>query len=285
MMTGLLVQLMGAAIAGDDPWIAPAKTTNFFVAVSGEQFKDFVAAEGNTIPGDDPIRSVGGKIYIRHGLGADSDLTLDIPLVSTWSSGPSLGEMYARTTGIGLLQAELRHRWLDAVSTRAVLRTGALHQRSRGRLTNLSEGTTDLGFGIGTGAVFPGARHFYTVDLGASYWLRFPVQSGNDIPADEVSWSSNVLVSPTRSLGIGATVSGHHRLDGQNLGDITVSNPDDQWAALQAQQIKVGARLMLYSTEHRPAFSIAVLRAVWARNNPIDTTLVELGVGWDMRRD
>lgn len=285
MMTVLLLLVAGAATAGDDPWIAPAKTTNFFVAVSGEQFKDFVATEGNTISGDHPIRSMGGKLYIRHGLGADSDLTLDIPLVSTWSAGPSQGELYARTTGLGLLQAELRHRWLDAVSTRAVLRTGALHQSSRGRLTNLSEGTTDLGFGIGTGTVVPGTKRFYTLDLGASYWFRFPIQPGEDIPADEISWSSNVMVSPSSSMGIGATLSGQHRLDGQTLGAVTVANPDDQWAALQAQQIKVGGRLMLYSTERRPAFSLSVLRAVWSRNNPIDTTLVELGVGWDLGRD
>ena len=285
MMIGLLLFLMRAANAGDDPWIAPEKTTNFFVAVSGEQFQDFVATQGNTMSGDHPIRTLGGKVYIRHGLGADSDLTLDLPFVTTWSSGPSQSEMYAPTTGIGLLQAEVRHRWLDAFSTRAVLRTGVLHQDSRGRLTNLSEGTTDVGLGLGTGGIFPGTRRFYTVDMGATYWLRFPIQSGDDIPADEVSWTSNVLVSPSSSLGIGATVSGQHRLDGQTLGSVTVSNPDNQWAALHAQQIKVGGRIMLYSTDSRPALSLAVLRAVWARNNPIDTTLVELGVGWDLRRD
>jgi hypothetical protein len=123
------------------------------------------------------------------------------------------------------------------------------------------------------------------VDLGATYWLRAPLQPDDDIPADEVSWAANALVSPSSSLGIGATVSGQHRLGGQTLGAVTVDDPDDQWAALQAQQIKVGGRIMLYSTAHRPALSLAVLRAVWARNNPIDTTLVELGVGWDLRRD
>lgn len=282
MMTGLL--LMGVASAGDDPWIAPAQTTNFFVAASSEQFQDFVATKGKTIPGDHPIRTVGGKLYIRHGLGGNSDLTLDLPVASTWSSGPSQGEMFAQTTGFGLIQAELRHRWWDAVSTRAVLRTGVLHQSSRGRLTNLSEGTTDLGFGLGTGGVFPGTRRFYTVDMGATYWLRFPLQSGSDIPADEISWSSNLLVSPSSHMGIGVAVNGQHRLDGQTLGNVTVANPDDQWAALQAQQIKVGGRIMLYSTDQHPALSLTVLRAVWARNNPIDTTLIELGVGWDLRR-
>ena len=83
-MTGVMLLLMGFASAGDDPWIAPAKTTNFFIAFSGEQFQDFVSTQGNTIPGSGPIRTLGGKVYIRHGLGADSDLTLDLPFVSTW---------------------------------------------------------------------------------------------------------------------------------------------------------------------------------------------------------
>ena len=284
MMTGLLL-LMGSADAGDDPWIAPTKTTNFFVAVSGEQFQDFVAEQGDLKPGDHPIRTAGGKLYIRHSLGKNSDLTLDLPVVTSWSSGPNPSGLYAQTTGVGLLQAELRRRWLETISTRAVVRTGALHQSTRGRLTNLSEGTTDLGFGIGTGGVFPGQKRFYTFDLGGSYWLRFPIQSGDEIPADEVSWTTNMLVSPSSNMGIGAAASGHHRLGGQSLGAVAVSNPDNQWAALEAQQIKVGGRIMLYSTDDHPAICLSVLRAVWARNNPIDTTLVEFGIGWDMRRD
>ena len=285
MMTELLFLLMGSANAGDDPWIAPAKTTNFFVAVSGEQFQDFVADKGESKPGEYPIRTVGGKLYIRHSLGENSDLTLDLPFVTSWSSSPNPTGIYTQTTGIGLIQAELRHRWLEAISTRAVVRTGALHQSSRGRLTNLSEGTTDLGLGLGTGGVIPGNRQFYTIDLGGSYWFRFPIQAGDEIPADEVSWTANILVSPNSNMGIGAAVSGHHRLGGQSLGAVVVNNPADQWAALEAQQIKVGGRMMLYSTDDHPALCLTVLRAVWSRNNPIDTTLVEFGVGWDLRRD
>ena len=92
------------------------------------------------------------------------------------------------------------------------------------------------------------------------------------------------MLTPQGAFGVGLSAGGIHRLGGQALGAVSVDDPADQWAALQAQQIKVGARVMLYSTDRRPALSLAVLRAVWAQNNPVDTTRIELGVGWDLRR-
>ena len=278
----------GTAIAGDDPWIAPQHTTNVYVATLGERFEDFVGASGDTMSIDAPIVSLGGKVYIRHGLGRQMDVSLDVPVARTWSPGSQQTGLYSTTLGVGLMQAELRRQWLGGdvpvgVSSRLAVRSGVLHRGSRGRLTNLGEGSTDVGIGVGVGQISLLGGAFLTMDAGASYWYRFALESG-DVPGDEITWSGNVLLTATDKVGVGLATSGLHRLGGQNLGAVSVQDSDNQWAALNAQQIKAGGRLSIYSSSRRPSVSVYFLHSVWARNNPVDTALVEVGLGWDIRR-
>lgn len=284
----MLAGWLSTAVAGDDPWIAPPQTTNVYVASVGERFANFVGTDLTPKAVQSPIYNVGGKVYVRHGLGSNMDFSIDAPFSRAWASGGTSSGLYQPTMGVGLLQAELRRRWLGqdaplSASTRLAVRSGVLHQSPRGRLTNLGEGTTDVGVGVGVGRLSIAGRSFVTLDAGATYWYRSALE--DDVPADEVTWSSNLTFSTSSKFGFGFASSGLHRLGGQDLGAVSVVDADNQWAALNAQQIKVGGRLSLYSSERFPSMSLSVLRAVWARNNPIDTTVVEIGMGWDIRRN
>jgi len=286
----ILITMVSGALAGEDPWVAPASTTNLFVALTGSRYQEFVGSSDQSMSLDSPVLGLGGKLYLRHGLGKRMDITVDVPVASNRAPDTDGTGMFEPTTGVGDVQLDVRRQWLSAsengLATRLAVRSGLLHHDTRGRLTNLGEGTTDMGAGVGFGSMAPVGPTFVTLDAGGTYWYRFPLESSGDgpIPASEVTWSTNAVLTPSSLMGLGVTASGLHRLGGQELGAQDVADPDDRWAALQAQQVKVGGRVALYATEKRPSISIAVLRAVWARNNPTDSTLVEVGVGWDLGR-
>jgi len=286
----ILVAMMSGAMAGEDPWIAPSKTTNLFMAMTGTRFQEFVSTSDEPMSLDAPIVGIGGKLYLRRGLGNRMDVSLDVPVSANRAPDTDGAGMYESTTGVGNVQLDVRKQWLSSsengFSSRIAARSGRLHQSSRGRLTNLGEGSTDLGAGLGIGGMSPLGPTFITLDAGGTYWYRFPLSTSSDgsVPADEITWSANAVLTPISAMGVGIATSGLHRLGGQNLGETDVDDPDDRWAALKVQQIKVGGRVALYASDNRPSFSIAFMRAVWAQNNPVDSTLLELGVGWDLGR-
>ena len=54
---------------------------------------------------------------------------------------------------------------------------------------------------------------------------------------------------------------------------------ENVWSSLEAAQIQAGGKLGVYS-EWGSTFSVAVLRTVYAVNNPSDTLIITMGMGW-----
>ncbi len=89
----------------------------------------------------------------------------------------------------------------------------------------------------------------------------------------------------TPHVGLGVSADGFWRLWGEELVmSQLAAYGDDRWAALAAAQVKVGGRIIIYPGERRPYLQFSGMRAVWARNNPLDTTLVEVAMGMDIGR-
>jgi hypothetical protein len=141
------------------------------------------------------------------------------------------------------------------------------------------------------GATRPLGTRFYTASTDLGYAFRIPEMDSDvgRLPGDELRFSSVFLYALNARVGLGASVDGQIRLWGEPLDFAELaaySGAEDsiRWAVLDASQIKAGGRLVLYPTEDRPYLQFSAHRAVWARNNPIDTTIVELAAGFDVDR-
>lgn len=290
--------LCGSAEASEGPWTTVPGLHNLYIGTFYEQFSCFTL-EGAQTPGcprgaaavAEPVRRVGAKGFYRTGLTPWADLAVSVPVMR--SSSAATAAPYASTLGVGSVQARLRVR-LGAlgpvdVSGGVGVESGALHQSTRGRITNLGDGVTSvLGtlYAGSTGILGPG---FYTASLDAAYAFRLPetTEAVGRIPADEVRLAAVFLYSLSDRFGVGASLDGQFRLWGEELdfaGLSSYGSADDslRWTALHASQVKAGARLAMYPEENWPYLQVSAHRSVWAENNPVDTTVVEAAVGFDL---
>jgi hypothetical protein len=171
----------------------------------------------------------------------------------------------------------------------AGIESGALHRSVRGRITNLGDGVTSALGTLYAGSTGLLGRRFYTASGDLSYALRLPELDSDmgRLPGDELRFSSVFLLGLNSRVGLGASTDGQVRLWGEPLdfaGLAAYGNSDDslRWAVLDASQVKVGGRVVLYPTAQQPYLQLAGYRSVWARNNPIDTTLIEVAAGFDI---
>lgn len=291
----LLLLTLNAA-ASEGPWTAPKGAHNVYLGLYGEQFRCFEADGKESdqcatgLPVASPIRQVGLKVFYRYGISRTLDFAVAAPFGSSFVAGGGSSPTETSTPGVGLVESRVRRRLgktgpLDW-SASAGVRSGFFHKETRGRLTNLGEGTNDLAATLSTGSTGLLGARFYTTSLDANYYYRFPLQvddSAGAIPGDEVRVSAIFDYAATSRIGTGVTLDAFHRLSGVqlNFGEITKFG-DDRWAALQATQVKVGGRIMMYPKGAVPYLQVALQRTVWARNNPTDTTYVEFAMGTDI---
>ncbi len=300
-----LVGILGAALcatpalASEGPWTTLPGKHNIYTGLFYERFECFTLEGGNdpscgsgaaAIP--DPVQRVGMKLFYRTGLTRTLDVAAAVPIIRAASSNTESDDL-APTTGIGLVQARIRWRMgalgpID-IASGAALETGALHRQTRGRITNLGDGVTSAIGTLYAGTTRPLGARFYTASTDLGYAFRIPELEADigRLPGDELRFSSVFLYALTSSIGIGASLDGQVRLWGEPLDFAELaaySGTEDsiRWAVLDASQIKAGGRVALYPTGGRPYLQLSMHRAVWARNNPIDTTIFELAAGFDI---
>lgn len=150
-----------------------------------------------------------------------------------------------------------------------------------GAPTTLDTGLTASGLTASVGRTDVAGNGWYRASADASYWYRFPNAelNGQRVPGDEVAWSMEAVWAPRERFSIGPAVYAFHRLWGRDFrpGDLGQINV---FSALKASQLQAGGKLGIYAINDGPTVSIAVLRAVYARNNPTDTLVITAGIGW-----
>lgn len=296
LQLSILLLSASTAQAGDGPWtLAPGDQSAYlglntfrYQAFNGESVGNGTLGQGVTAVG-----AVG--VYTR-GLGEGLEVEAVLPVervrVNTPTDGVCTGGArpadYCRTTrGIGDLSVVLKGRVVDelylspvTVAVAAGLRSGELYADERDRLTTLGDGQTDLGGGLSVGRTALVGPGWYRVGAWGWYWYRFPnaVDSGRKIPADEISYTAEATLSLHPRFGFGPAVQGFQRLDGVDLDQVTPGDPN-AWSELKASQLQVGGKVGIYSPSG-PTLAIAVLKTVYARNNPSDTLVLSIGLGW-----
>lgn len=202
----------------------------------------------------------------------------------------------APTANIGDLGARLKWRFLDeaygaplSMAASLGVRTGEAYANTRGRLTTLGDGQSDVGGGLSFGRTATVAKGWYTLGADTWYWFRFPNAYGADgqkYPADEIGADVEAMVSLHPRFALGPAVSVFTRLGGEDLvfDRLDRTNPDT-WNALRAQQVKLGGKLGVYSVDGGPTLSVAALTTVASANNPVGTLAISVGVGWFIAPD
>jgi len=289
------------AMASEGPWTTAPGLHNVYAGLFYERFQCFTL-DGVSDPtcGEDaapvptPVQRTGVKLFYRTGLTSKLDVAASAPLIHAFS-GEADNPDLATTTGVGLLQARLRRRIgslgpLD-LAAGAGVESGFLHRNTRGRITNIGDGVTSLQASAYAGATGLLGPRFYTFSTDLSYSFRLPEAQSDigRIPGDELRFASVMLYAISSTFGLGVSIDGQFRMWGEPLDFAQLSSYGSatdslRWAALDASQLKLGSRLAIYPSEHRPYLQLSAHRAIWSVNNPTDTTLVEVAVGFDAGR-
>lgn len=292
------------ALAGDGPWTLGEGDQNIYLGLdyfryrsfnssfstgSGMEHREADLSSGITASGLTGVWTVG----LARGFEAELKLPVESvrvnrPEEDASCQQPPRKDFCEPTTGLGdvgiTLKARLvEERYVSPVSLAASLsvRTGEAYAGKRGRLTTLGDGQTDLGAGLSVGRTDVMAKGWYRVAATSHYYYRFPNNevAGTKVPADEITYSFTSTFAPVSRFGIGPVLYGFERLGGVDFRDRDVSS-QDAWASLDAAQLQVGGELGVYAAEGGPSVAFALLHTVHARNNPSDTLVLSMGIGW-----
>jgi hypothetical protein len=299
-MTLLMLLLTGTAHAGDGPWTLNPGEDSLFVGVSTFRYNQFQDSKtGQVTSLGDGVTATGLVGVFTTGLAEGLELEVVLPYerVRVNDRGNDFcnqdnrpADFCKTSAGVGDASAVLKGRVLNelyaspvTLSLAAGARSGELYSDHRDRLTTLGDGNTDLGAGLSVGRtdLLGDKGHWYRVGAWGWYWYRLAHEGttwATKVPADEVSYTLEATISPHHRFGFGPAVQGFHRLGGVSFSEMDFAS-ENHWSSLKAAQIQAGGKVGIY-TDGGPTFALAVLRTVWAQNNPSDTLVVTAGLGW-----
>jgi len=283
------------AFAGDGPWSVPAGASNVYVGTYHVRFRNVDTAGGkvsldegvatNAVVGvlslgltdRIEVEAVASVARSRHLAPDSATCTREGRPDDFCSLSQGLGPAGLAVKGVLLDEAQLRPL---SVSLTGRLRSSDWVSESRGRLTALGEGQTDVGAALGAGRTATlGERGWYRVSLDVGYWNRFALERAPKVPGDEVVSTFAALVSPTGVWGVGPNVDFLLRPGGSDLGqEVDLSSPNG-FASLRVGQLKVGGTAAFIG-ERGVTVSVSGYGTAWAWNNPTDSFVVSAGVGW-----
>lgn len=298
-MWGLLQ--LSVAWAGSGPWVLGPGQGALFVGIEGQRFTRLSAVVGGqteSIDIDDGISGLAVKAIGTLGLSDRIELEGSVPWWDVRASRTdgavcaSLGLGACRSTsGLGVIEARGKLVLLDelfgpplTLSVGWGVRWGTLTSDTRHRLTNIGEGTLDLGPFVALGRSGAlGSRGLW------SGWLEvvgrgrlpntdaYPSPSGGvSVPGSELLATAEILVGPSSTVSLGPLITGLWRPGGLDWGELDLTAPD-RLGALRVSNLRIGGTWVLRGAGRISAAGW-VLGTVAAVNNPSDVLSVGFGV-------
>lgn len=300
----LALLLSGLALAGAGPWVARSDRPSLYVGAETQRIEVFVTEGGSFDEASLVEVDEGLDIFYLKGIlslpltpRADAELTVPWGRVGANRTDgglcAALGPGSCKTTD-GLAPVSLRTKVLlldellgapVSASLGAEARWGAHTADERDRLTNLGEGSFDLGAVLGVGRSGALGSGYYYSYLDATYRHRFPLidpaeegdatsaieQVYGDIavPGDELLGELTAVFVPTGRFGFGPSVNYFSRLTGVDFSQTNLADPD-RWSALRLKNVQGGLKVQL-GMSGRATISGSFYRSIYTENNPIIT--------------
>ena len=303
----LVFLFSGIAAAGSGPWVVGTGSRDAFFALESQRLTKLEvqtsANKSEVIDVGEGLSALGAKGIFTYGVRPRMDLSITVPWYRVQANRPdhelcdALGMSACRTTqGLGLLEVSGKGLLLDelygspvSLSLGGQARMGSFTAPDRARITNIGEGTFDIGPTMAIGRSIGTGGGYSSVMVEGGYRYRFsntdsyPGFSGG-VPSGEVFGNSSILWAPSNWLSIGPIASGLWRPEGLDWYELDLTDTD-RFSALRIYSVLVGggvtvrAPKLTESTSENLAVTCSVLRTVAERNNPTDVTVFTVGLG------
>lgn len=294
LSASLLLSVLASPLAraGSGPWVIGEGQTDVYVGTEARRLEKLAIstgsfAEEDLIEVDEGLSAFGAKLILTHGVLTNVEVDLSLPWTYVHANrddGPvcaALGLQACETTrGVGVITARARYNALNelygpplSLTVGLEARHGDLTSGTRARITNLGEGTFDLGpvLSLGrTGGL--GNRGYWYSFLDAGYRYRFPnVEEGvTQVPGSELFAEADWVAVPDGRVGFGPVLTFFWRPEGQDVEDLLAefATDIDRLGRLRVLAAGAGGKLTVRSSR-KVSFSLSALRTVYAVNNPL----------------
>jgi hypothetical protein len=291
-----MLLLCAWAFAGTGPWTLPEAELSVYGGAEYQRIGTLAGEDGSgaeVIPVDSGLEKAGGTLIVGYGVRDRVDVELQLPytfVTANRKDGALCSTIGLRacdaTQGLGIVTLKVKGLLLDelvgppvSLSVGAELRLGQTTSATRARLTNLGEGTTDIGGFVDVGR---------SGGLGDGYWsayaeiggrYRFPNTEigGTPVPGAELHADVEWLGGAQSWWAVGPAVSLLWRPEGGDVADINFADPD-RFGALRVFNLRAGGKLIVRSSR-RTSLAIAAYGTAYAWNNPADQIIVTAGLG------
>ena len=295
--------LAGLAAAGSGPWVVGTGSRDAYFGVESQHLSQLAIeteSGSEVIDVGEGLNTLGAKAIFTYGVRPRVDISAVVPWYRVMASRPehelcvALGLSACRTTqGIGILAIRGKGLLLDelygspvSLSLGAEVRYGSFTAGNRERITNIGEGTFDLGpmlaigrsMGVGSGyasAMLEGGYRFRQANTDS-----YPSASGG-VPGGEIFADSSLLIAPTSWFVVGPVLSGLWRPSGLDWFEVDLADID-RFAALRIYNVRAGGMVILRNADPTAssnlAFSFSALKTIAAMNNPTDVLIVSIGL-------
>ncbi len=288
--------VVGLAVAGGGPWVQSTENASVYLGTEAQRIETFVPSDTSPearVSVDSGLSIFLLKGVVSVGVTPRTEVEVGLPYGVAFANrqdGPlcaALGrDACAETAGLAPLTVRGKFGLAEEVYGDPVsaavgvgLRYGAWTAPERARLTNLGEGTFDASVFASVGKSGGlGAGYFYS-NLDGEFRYRTPIArlDGTAIPGPEVLANADFVAVPDSKIGIGVTGNYFARVGGVDFEQANLADVD-RFTSLRLQNVQVGAKLIVGGSG-RTTFSASVLRSVYAKNNPLITS-VAVGVSF-----
>lgn len=288
--------LVSAALAGTGPWTLPEGDVSLYAGVDYQRITRLATSTGSWSEDvqdvDEGIEKAGAQLIVAYGVRERVEVELSIPyyvVTANRTDGPLCTTIGLRgcdtTQGLGIIGARVKALALDelrgspiSLSVGADLRLGQFTNATRARVTNLGEGTTDLGGVVDVGRSGGLGDGYWSAYLEVGGRYRFPNTDagGTPVPGAELHADLEWLGGLQPAWAIGPAVSMLWRPVGDDIETLNATDPD-RFGALRVLNVHAGGKLIVRSSA-RTSLALAVFGTPYAVNNPADQIIVTAGV-------
>ncbi len=283
------------ALAGSGPWVISEGDTSVYMGVESQTISKLALSTGayatdDLLPVDDGIETTSAKVVLTHGIRRRIEMDIDVPWVRVEANRPggasctSLGKGTCATTrGFAPITTRVKGLVLDelrgspiGLSIGGAVRFGQWTSPTRDRVTNLGEGTTDIGPTLAIGRSGGLGDGYWSAHVDTAWMFRGSnvADASPPIPGNEWTVDAELLGGLQTWWSLGPVVTFWTRPQGVDvedlLGDPALATDIDRFARLRAHSVRVGGKLLLRSSS-RTTFVAGAWTTAGAVNNPLVT--------------